>query len=239
MTATRRIARGAGWIAGGLTLATVAYAMVVGTTWYRYGHIAQAGDDELDPLLDQFMPEYEVAERHHVRVAAPATITFSAAADTDLQQSRIIHAIIRTREWMLGAGPASVSHPRGLLAEVLSLGWGVLAERPGLEIVMGAVTQPWKANVVFRALAPEDFKAFREPGYVKIVWTLRADPAGPAESIFRTETRVATTDPSARARFRWYWARFSPGIILIRHVMLGNLKAEAERRGRQHTSDRL
>jgi hypothetical protein len=238
MTTTRRVARAAGWLAGGLTLATVAYAMVVGTTWYRYGHITEAGDDELDPLLDQFMPEYEAVERHHVRVTAPAAITFAAAVDTDLQQSRIIGAIIKARELMLGAVPASVAHPRGLLAETLSLGWGVLAERAGLEVVVGAVTQPWRANVVFRALPPEDFKAFREPGYVKIIWTLRADPAGPTESIFRTETRVATTDASARTRFRWYWARFSPGIILIRRVMLGNLKAEAERRARQVTKDK-
>ena len=41
---------------------------------------------------------------------------------------------------------------------------------------------------------------------------------------------VTTTDPTARTRFRWYWARFSPGIILIRRVMLGLLKTDAERR---------
>jgi hypothetical protein len=67
---------------------------------------------------------------------------------------------------------------------------------------------------------------------VKIAWTLRADPVAESESIFRTETRVTTTDQTARTKFRWYWARFSPGIILIRRVMLGLLKAEAERRSR-------
>jgi len=65
---------------------------------------------------------------------------------------------------------------------------------------------------------------------VKIVWTLRADPVGESESMFRTETRVTTTDQTARAKFRWYWARFSPGIVLIRRVMLGLLKTDAERR---------
>ena len=62
--------------------------------------------------------------------------------------------------------------------------------------------------------------------------TLRADPVGSSESIFRTETRVATTDVTARKRFRWYWARFSAGIVLIRRLMLWNLKREAERRAR-------
>ena len=34
----------------------------------------QAGADDRDVLLDTFMPDYEVVERHHVRIAAPAEI---------------------------------------------------------------------------------------------------------------------------------------------------------------------
>jgi len=219
-----------GWTAGSLGLMAVGYATVVGTIWYRYGHIPSAGPDERDSLLDQFMPEYDVAERHHVRVAAPAAMTLSAAADTDLQESKIVRAIFRARELVLGAEPDAGTRPKGLLAQTTSLGWRVLAEKPGREVVVGAVTQPWLANVVFRGIAPKEFQAFQEPGYVKIVWTLRADPVGESESIFRTETRVTTTDPTARTRFRWYWACFSPGIVLIRRVMLGLLKVDAERR---------
>ena len=113
-----------------------------------------------------------------------------------------------------------------------SIGWGVLAEVPGREVVMGAVTQPWEANVTFRALPPDDFAAFNEPGYVKIVWTLRADPITAAESVFRTETRVIATDAWARRKFRRYWSLLSPGIIIIRAVMLQPVKREAERRAR-------
>jgi hypothetical protein len=97
---------------------------------------------------------------------------------------------------------------------------------------MGAVTQPWHSNVVFRPLPPDDFAAFNEPGYVKIVWTLRADPAGANTSIFRTETRAVATDAAARTRFRLYWSCLSPGIILIRWASLRPLKREAERRAR-------
>ena len=97
---------------------------------------------------------------------------------------------------------------------------------------MGAVTQPWLADVVFRPLPPGEFVAFNQPGYVKIVWTVRADPVGEAASVFRTETRVATTDPVARAKFRRYWSFASPGIILIRRLLLDPIKSEAERRAR-------
>ncbi len=74
------------------------------------------------------------------------------------------------------------------------------------------------------------FTAFREPGYVKIVWTLRADPIGETESMFHTETRVATTDPETRKRFRRYWWYVAPGVELIRLAMLRPLKNAAERR---------
>jgi hypothetical protein len=120
--------------------------------------------------------------------------------------------------------------------EMKAIGWGVLEEVPGREIVLGAVTQPWIADTVFRAVRREEFASFREPGYVKIAVTFRADPESDAESIFRTETRVATTDPTARAKFRRYWSFLSPGIILIRWVSLGVVKAEAERRARERES---
>jgi uncharacterized membrane protein YebE (DUF533 family) len=105
MAMTRSVRRAAGWVAGAAGVAAVGYAAYAGMTWYRYGRPARAKGEDVDSLLDQFMPEYDVAERHHVRVAAPAQMTLSAAADTDLQQSPIIRAIFRTRELVLGANP--------------------------------------------------------------------------------------------------------------------------------------
>lgn len=180
-------------------------------------------------MLDRFMPEYEAAERHSIRIAAPASDAFLAACEMDLSESAIIRAIFRTPELVLRAGAARSQGPGGLLAQTKALGWGVLAEIPGREIVMGAVTQPWAADVVFRAVPPEAFAEFREPGYVKIIWTLRADPAGPAASIHRTETRVSTTDAVARAKFRRYWAVFSPGIVMIRLIGLRLARSGAEK----------
>ena len=218
--------------AGALGVVTGAYASYVGMTWLRYGHPAPAGADDVDPLLDQFMPACEVAERHHIQVAAPAEVTFAAACEQDLMALPVARAIFKAREVLLGSEPDSAAHPRGLLALTKSLGWGVLAEVPGREVVMGAVTQPWEANVVFRSLSPHEFTAFDEPDYVKIVWTLRADPIGANTSIFRTETRAVATDSTARAKFRRYWAFLSPGIILIRWASLKPLRADAERRPR-------
>ena len=81
-------------------------------------------------------------------------------------------------------------------------------------------------------MPPEDFAAFDEPGYVKIVWTLGAEPLSENESLFVTRTRVRTTDEAARRRFRLYWAPMSAGIILIRYLSLPMVRKEAERRAR-------
>ena len=98
---------------------------------------------------------------------------------------------------------------------------------------MGAVTRPWDPEPEFRSVPAAEYAAFREPGYVKILWTLRAEPLSDDESVFHTETRVATTDPEARAKFRTYWSFVAPGVELIRLAMLRPLKKTAEQRAAQ------
>ena len=216
-------------VGGGTAAAAAAYAAIAGVAWYRYGRTSEPRADERDELLDSFMPGYEVVERHQIEVAAPASLTFAAAREQELLGLPLVRLIFEAREIVLGANPPDRSQPRGLLAAVQALGWGVLAERADREIVMGAVTRPWEANVTFRAIPPVDFASFSEPGLVKIAWTLRADPVSSQTSVFRTETRAVATDEEARARFRRYWALASPGIWLIRRLSLAPLKRAAER----------
>ena len=121
------------------------------------------------------------------------------------------------------------------MAQLLTLGWGVLEDVPGREVVVGAVTRPWEAEVVFQSLRPEQFASFSDPDYVKIVVSLRADPLSGGASVFRTETRAIATDAQARAKFRRYWSFVSPGVSLIRWMSLRPLKADAERRAREST----
>jgi hypothetical protein len=216
------------WVAGGAGVAAALYAGYAGLTWYRYGRRTAPG--ETDPLLDVFMPVYDVIERHHTRVHAPAEVTLAAAVNTDINDALFVRAIFKARELVLGAEPADRRPSHGFLAQMKSVGWGVLGEVPDREIVMGAVTEPWAANPVFRTIPAAEFAAFAEPGYVKIAWTLGAEPLGPGQSLAATETRAVATDPVARARFRRYWAFVSPGVILIRRAMLRQIKTEAERR---------
>jgi hypothetical protein len=182
-----------------------------------------------DALLDRFMPSYDVAERHETVVHAPAPATWAAAQALDLHRSLLIRAIFAGRELILRSAPRAKAEPRPFLTEIRQLGWVVLAEDPGRELVMGAVTQPWEANVKFRGLPAGAFAGFKEPGYAKIAWTLAVEPRDSESCVFSTETRVATTDPASRVRFRRYWSIFSPGILLIRRQTLRLVKRAAER----------
>jgi hypothetical protein len=226
-------------LAGGAGLAAASYAFCAGLTWWRYGHPSRPKNpEEKDSLLDRFMPGYEAVERHSRRVAAPAEIALAAACELDLSQSLIAQSLFKTRGWFMGDQSARIREERELLVEMQRLGWRVLAEVPGREIIVGAVTQPWMADVVFHGVEADAFADFDQPGFVKIAWTLRADPIGPGESIIRTETRVTTTDSSARRKFRKYWSLIFPGVVLIRLVLMNMAKREAERRARALLQDR-
>jgi len=217
---TRRATGAAALAAGVVGLGYVA------TTWYRYGRPDRPVPS--DPMLDRFMPEYEVAERHETRVRAPAPVTWDAARALDLKRSPVIRAIFTGRELAMRSARNQPTKPATFLEEVLELGWRILAEEPGRELILGAVTKPWEPNVRFRGLEPEAFAAFQEPGYAKIAWTLVVEPREAGESVFRTETRVVTTDAESRARFRRYWSVFSPGIKVIRWETLRLVRRAAE-----------
>jgi hypothetical protein len=224
-------------LAIGAGLAALGYAGLVAYHRLRYGQMAgPAGDDSA--LLDRFIPAPEVNEHHRIRIAAPAELVLATARSMELLNSRLVRTVIRTRELALGGKPDPRRHPAALVPQMQSIGWVMLAERAGREVVMGAVTQPWDAAPVFQSIPAGEFAAFREPGFVKIVWTLRAEPTDDGEAIFHTETRVATTDPETRRRFRKYWSFVAPGVELIRLAMLRPLKRAAQRAARARSADK-
>jgi hypothetical protein len=212
--------------------AGAAYGGVVLYNRWKYGTAKASAEIGKDSLLDRFIPNPEVVEHHHIDIDAPADVVMSTAREMRMLDSPVVRAIIRMREIALGGTPDERQHPGPLIAQMQSIGWVVLAEKAGREIVLGCVTQPWLANPVFRSIPPTEFLAFAEPGYVKIAWTLRADPVGDRHATFHTETRVSTTDAAARRRFRNYWSFVAPGVELIRMAILRPLKRAAEARAK-------
>jgi hypothetical protein len=184
-------------------------------------------------VLERFMPYADERKRHEITIRAPARLVLEVARHVDMQSIRIVRALFWLRAKLLGARmPAAARRPTGLVADMLVLGWGCLADEPGHVFVAGAACQPWLADVVFSPIALEQFAAYAEPDQVKIAWTLEAEALGPALTRFATETRVVATDAQARAKFRRYWRVFGIGIVMIRRLLLPVIRRQAERQWR-------
>ena len=211
-------------------IAAATYGSIVARAWVRYGRPEPPSRDEADPLLDRFVPNYDIVERHQVLIRADAATVMAAAKDMRMRDAPLVDAVFKARALAMGARDEGAAVASGIIEETKAMGWGVLAEVPGREIVVGAVTRPWEGKVTFISIPPDGFAAFAEPGYVKIAWTLRADETSAATTVFRTETRAIATDGFARRRFRRYWSLVSPGVWLIRRMTLSPLRREAERR---------
>lgn len=106
------------------------------------------------------------------------------------------------------------------LRDMVDLGWISLGEAPGVEMVLGQVSRPWKgvATSTQAPTTPEQFTNLNEPGFAKIATSLRIDPYGNGSSILTMETRVAITDAKSRRRFRRYWLIIGPFSSLIRRM---------------------
>jgi hypothetical protein len=188
--------------------------------------VKPAGPSAIDAFIDQ----PDVSESHQTVVRAPADVVFDVAEHFDLLSIPAIKAIFGLRERVFRVQGKPRRGPIGIVAETKAMGWGVLAYRPGREIVMGAVTQPWLGDVKFRPVPSGEFRSFSEPDFVKIAWTLEAEPMAPAVTRFRTQTRVLATDRHARRKFRIYWMFAGFFIVLIRRIGNRAIRREAERR---------
>lgn len=177
--------------------------------------------------IDRFIPTADVRERHETIVRAPAGLVFDVAENFAMESLPLVRAIFWLRSKLMRSSSRSPARPLAM-KELTSLGWGVLSRTPGRELVAGAVTQPWRGDVTFRAVAPERFAEFAEPDLVKIVWTLEAEPLGPALTRFRSQTRVLATDDAARRKFRRYWRFVGVGIVAIRWLVGRAVRREAE-----------
>jgi hypothetical protein len=204
-------------------VALIAVVSLIVLEW-RARHVASA-----ESPAAPFIPTPDVRDCHEIVIAAPAALVFFDATRVDLHSLPIVRTIFRVRAWLMGDAVEPPRKSLGLVAEMMVLGWGLLAHSPCRTIVMGAVARPWTRNVTFRSIRPDEFAAFAEPDYVKIVWTLAADPLGPDRTRFRTETRVQATDAVARRKFFWYWLAFGIGIRFIRWSILRALRRKALR----------
>jgi hypothetical protein len=176
-------------------------------------------------LLDRFLPQYDVYERHTIAIAASADAVMRAARGLRPRDVPLTVALMAAR-----AAPAAVRRrklPFGLkdpvLDQFLAAGFVLLADEPD-ELVIGGVGRYWNAGGGLIRVARGEFAEFAEPGYAKAVFNFRADGA-----TLSTETRIQATDDEARRQFGRYWRAIKLGSAAIRMEWLRAIRRRAER----------
>ena len=198
-----------------------------------------AADSHL--LMDQFMPRYDLAVVHADVFRAPPAECYRAASELDLFQTPVVRTLLGIRGLPQrvvvtltgrdGSTPDEASPRTFRLKDLVGLGWVLLGETPGKEMVLGQVSRPWKAVAASTdaPTTPEQFTSFDTPGFAKIAAGLGIDPYRVDWSIVRIETRVALTDDNSSRRFRRYWLLIGPFSALIRRMALRLLATELRR----------
>jgi hypothetical protein len=179
-------------------------------------------------LIDDFMPVYDVSERHHTLVQASASSTYDAVRRVDLGRSKLVRALFAAR-----GIPLLIKHKRPVtrtmtLDDLVRGGFVWLGEDPGRELVLGVIGAFWRPKGGVRRIEPGEFVAFDEPGWAKAAWNFRLIADGDERTFVTTETRVRVPDEPSRKKFLLYWAAIGPFSGVVRRQALSLIKTDAE-----------
>lgn len=185
-------------------------------------------------LIDSFVPVPDAAEKHSIEIAANRQAVYRTLWTADLGGSWIVKGLLLLRslpQFLLRPRTRRTRANRAItLQTLIDAGFGVLAEEPNREIVLGVTGPFWRpvGNVL-----PFSEEAFRGPvrsGVARAVWNFAVEEMDNGRTILSTETRIVCGDRSSRRKFRAYWLFVRPFSGLIRRLML-----RAVRRVVRHT----
>jgi len=168
-------------------------------------------------ILDHWLPHCDFVERHSTIVRATPERIYAAIRRADLARHPITRALLAIR----GLGRTAKTFN---LDSFIGDGFGILAEDPPREIVLGVQGPFWKPGCRLHAVTAESFRAPVPAGAARGVWNFLIESDGRVS----TETRVLCAD-DARWKFRLYWLIVRPFSGLIRRMMLRAIRQEAER----------
>jgi hypothetical protein len=233
LVALAALARPAAWLwlptrrRAGLALVAGAATVVVALAWPPSVR-RSAGPHQ---RLDDFLPEYQAVEHHEARTRAPLDRVVAAVREAKLTDMPAAEVLIRLRS--LADGPLRRDPPGdgSLLDTMMQQGSGflVLDDRDPRHRLYGMVGAPWSSAAAPEVHDAAAFRAFADPGAVRVAFDFQVveEPGGVVR--LSTETRILGTDAAARRTFARYWRIVYPGSAIIRRVWLDAIVRRAER----------
>jgi hypothetical protein len=182
-------------------------------------------------LIDDYLPTYDVTERHHIDIKASPPEVYTAVRNLELRGSRLIRWLFLWRGLPALLSSRNKSQ-RGLgltFDGLLQSGFVLLGETPQQEIALGLVGKFWTAAGCIQRLDAAGFMNFTTPGFAKAAWNFSLAPLPDGMAKLSTETRVLCLDEASRRRFCFYWLFIRPFSGLIRREALRAVKQVAEK----------
>ena len=169
----------------------------------------------------------DAIEPHFIRIAAPREVVYRTLWTADLGKSILIKLLLGLRslpEFIAHGFPASTQDRSITMQRLIGAGFGLLAENPGEEIVLGVRGRFWRPTGNVLSFQRAAFDGPVPPGVAHGVWNFAIADAPGGQVIVSTETRVTCGDQASRRKFRAYWLLVRPFSGLIRILMLRSLR---------------
>ncbi len=207
--------------AGGLLLAVIVLALPVGNKQLTAP----------TAKLDDWMPRWQVGERHTIRVAASPEKVFAAIHEVRANEIFLFRTLTAIRRCGQ-PGPESIldaPEEKSILDVATQTSFVLLGEDPPRELVIGTVVgAPATVRTSGRRLTPEVFRKKLPPGFALATMNFLVLPDNHGGSTISTETRIYANTPSALRQFVVYWRVIHPGSDIIRRMWLRAIKQRAE-----------
>ena len=180
--------------------------------------------------LDEWMPRWQVGERHAIQVAAPPDKVFAAIHSVTADEILLFRTLMAIRRCG-DEGPENILNApekQPLLDVATRTTFITLTDSAPSEIVVGTVIAAPREARATGKLEPDLFRRTLRPGVVLATMNFLVAPHGHTGSTVATETRVYANDPSALRQFGIYWRLIHPGSDIIRRMWLRAIAQRAE-----------
>jgi hypothetical protein len=168
------------------------------------------------PGVAEWLPRYDVRERHECVVPLPPRRALANALDTPVCPDRLVRVLFRLR---------SFGSPTESIGEYFAHhGFVVLQETPAVFVFGMALGR--RRGQPRRAADVASWRAWGPTG-IQIAADFEAVPVADGHSRLATETRVLALDGKSRLAFRIYWLVIGPFSALIRRRWLRAIAARS------------